>query len=368
MNLMAQPVPLEPVAAAEFFCAAALDGLLVPRRQWLVPDLVPGRTVTLLSGDGGTGKSLLALQLACAVALGRPWIGRDVATGGAVYISAEDDRDELHRRLAAVAEAENFDLADLDRLHMSSLAGQDALLATLDPGGRLAPSPLFREVEAQVEDLGPALVVLDTLADLFPGNENDRAQARQFVGLVRGLAIRHECAIVLLSHPSVAGMASGTGLSGSTAWNGSVRSRLYLDRVKDAGNFEPDPDARVLKTMKANYGPTGGEIALRWEAGRFVAQSQPEAETGLDRQAATSKAERVFLGLLRAYNETGQRVNAAGGALYAPLAFSRDPKAEGVTRRAFAGAMQNLLRDGRIENVESGPPSRRRSHLVEVSP
>ena len=42
----------------------------MPPREWLVDALVPMKTVTLFSGDGGTGKSLLALQLAVAVAAG----------------------------------------------------------------------------------------------------------------------------------------------------------------------------------------------------------------------------------------------------------------------------------------------------------
>ncbi len=60
---------------SRFFPAADLDGKPVPARKWLVEGLIPSGTVTMLSGDGGTGKSLLSLQLACAVALGRNWIG-----------------------------------------------------------------------------------------------------------------------------------------------------------------------------------------------------------------------------------------------------------------------------------------------------
>ena len=56
--------------ASRFFSLADLEGRPVPPRQWLVPDLVPHRTVTILGGDGGTGKSLLALQLAISCALG----------------------------------------------------------------------------------------------------------------------------------------------------------------------------------------------------------------------------------------------------------------------------------------------------------
>ena len=92
-----------------------------------------------------------------------------------------------------------------------------------------------RPVGTSSEEAGRGVFVLDTLADLHAGQENDRATARQFIGFLRGLALRHELAVVLLAHPSNAGMASGSGLSGSTAWNASVRSRLYLERVVEAG-------------------------------------------------------------------------------------------------------------------------------------
>src|SRR5438874_7073424 len=71
----------------------------VPERQWIVRDMIPANTVTLLSGDGAVGKSTLALQLGTARALGRDWIGTVPTPGRTLHLSAEDDADELHRRL-----------------------------------------------------------------------------------------------------------------------------------------------------------------------------------------------------------------------------------------------------------------------------
>lgn len=317
----------------------------------------------MLSGDGGTGKSLLSLQLACAVALGRNWIGFPAASGSAMFISAEDDVEELHRRVVDVARAEAVSLADLGRLTIRSLAGEDALLAILTARtGALGPSLLFRELDQRIGAEQPTLVILDTLADLFPGNENDRAQARHFIGLLRGLAIRHACAIVVLAHPSLSGLNSGTGTSGSTGWSNSVRSRLYFERVMQ-GTFEQDPDARVLRTMKSNYGRTGGEIGLMWRDGVFVAKPQ---ETGLDRMANNAKAERVFIKLLRAFSEQGRRVSDSGGSNYAPRAFAEHPESEGVTKAALRSAMDALFAKGKIRPHETGPPSKRRRHIVIV--
>ncbi|MDP5309141.1 AAA family ATPase [Paracoccus spongiarum] len=348
---------------SRFFPASDLAGKPVPSREWLVRDLVPSGTVTLLGGDGGTGKSLLALQLACAVASGGKWMGRAVSSGGALFISAEDDTAELHRRLNDVVQADGLRFDDLDRLTMRSLAGEDALLAMQDgKTGTLYPSPLFAEIDKRTDEDRPAIVVLDTLADLFPGNENDRAQARQFVGILRGLAIRHDCAVLLLAHPSLSGLNSGSGTSGSTAWNNSVRSRLYLERVVQDG-YEANPDARILSTKKANYSTTGGEICMTWRGGVFVAD---EPETGLDRMAASARSERVFLKLLVLLTAQGRRVNTGGGQTYAPTVFSNHPEAEGVNKRAFRSAMETLLAAGKIRLAEDGPPSKRRQFLEAV--
>jgi len=89
---------------------------------------------------------------------------------------------------------------------------------------------------------------IDTSADVFGGDEISRSQVRQFVGLLIGIALRNNCAVILLAHPSMSGMASGTGTSGSTGWHNSVRSRMYLE------GDDKDDDARTLKFKKSNYG------------------------------------------------------------------------------------------------------------------
>jgi len=69
---------------------ASFAGQDITERSWIVDDLIPESNVTDLSGDGGTGKSLLALQLAVGVATGTRWLGRNVAKGAVLYLSCED--------------------------------------------------------------------------------------------------------------------------------------------------------------------------------------------------------------------------------------------------------------------------------------
>ena len=347
-----------PARASCFYSAASLKGRPVPDREWLVQDLIPSNTVTLGGGDGGAGKSLLFLQLAASVAAQTSWLGKSVTLGRAIFLSAEDDDDELHRRLEDILRSTGRSYDDLEALTLRSLAGEDALLA-VDSQLALIRSALFKELDARAADDAPALIVIDTLADVFPANENDRAKVRQFVGMLRGLALKHRCAVLLLAHPSLTGLSSGSGTSGSTAWNNSVRSRLYLSRIVQDG-YEPDPDKRVLTVKKANYGRSGGEIQMTWRAGVFEAD---QALEGLDRLAMGAKAERVFLKLLRRFGENGQKVNNSGGTNYAPKVFAEQPDNEGVQKAAFNVAKNSLLARKGVRIVESGPPSRRVSHL-----
>jgi hypothetical protein len=97
--------------------AAIFAGAPPPPRVFLDrAELMPNRNVVLLGGDGSTGKSLLAMQLAVAVASETPWIGIDVGFGPVVYLSCEEDQNEIHNRLFEIASAEGIDLRDCANL------------------------------------------------------------------------------------------------------------------------------------------------------------------------------------------------------------------------------------------------------------
>lgn len=213
--LASPQIPLETVRAASFASQAT------PRRAFLDSGgLFPSRNVSMLSGDGGTGKSLLAMQLSAAVATGTTWLGLVVNRGPVLYFSAEDDLDETHIRLKEICSAEGLDLSQMIGLELAVLAGKDAVLAVeAATGGKIGLTPLFERLRLRMAMTKPSLLVLDNLADIFAGNENVRPLARQFIGALRGLAIEFDCVVLLLSHPSLSGMNTGTGASGNTAWN-----------------------------------------------------------------------------------------------------------------------------------------------------
>src|ERR1700675_3081839 len=115
----------------------------VPERKWFVEGWIPDRTVTNLSGDGGSGKTEIILQLIAAASLQTQWFGKDVSTGPCLYYGAEDEADELHRRLETIVRHEGKQLSDLAGIRLVPMAGQDAVLAEPDRKGMLAATPIF---------------------------------------------------------------------------------------------------------------------------------------------------------------------------------------------------------------------------------
>jgi RecA-family ATPase len=327
----------------------------VPKREWFVDGMIPHRTVTLFSGDGGSGKTQTALQLIVASSLGLQWLGKDVGPGPCLLYTAEDESDELHRRLAATVAKTGHRLADLEGVRLICMAGHDAVLAKPNALKAIGATMLFEKLKAEVEALKPRLIVIDPAADVFGGDEIVRVQVRQFVQKLASLALESNCAVVLLSHPSLTGLNSGSGTSGSTAWSNSVRSRLYLEAVKG------DPDRRVLKVMKANYGRTGEEIAIRWDDGVYL------VDTGDDPAVVSivnRAADDVFLAVFLKLTAQGHRLSPKPCATFAAKRVTEHPDAKGYTKQKMAQAMQRLLDAGVLRVETNGPPSRRYDVLV----
>lgn len=251
---------------------SSLHGKPVPERRFCVPDWIPDCTVTLFSGDGGTGKSLLAMQLATCCAMGLPFLGMELAPRKVLYVAAEDDQDEMHRRQADINEALGIEMCELDaQLAWRVLSSDDALLATADRRGRLQATPTYMNLRNYCRENGIQLVIIDTVADTFGGLEIDRQQVTRYIRLAEAIARDTNGAVVLIAHPSVAGLKEGSGISGSSAWRNAVRSVMYLRRpLPDPNGPEVDRDERILERLKANFAPAGGKIELRYDRGHFV--------------------------------------------------------------------------------------------------
>ena len=326
-------------------------------RESAVPDCIPLGQPTLFAGDGGVGKTLLDLQRNVATVLGREWLGMVPAAGPVIFLNAEDFIEELHRRLAPILACYKVTFAEIVRagFHLLPLAGKDAVLGRVE-NNTVVETPLFSQLREAALSIKPRSISLDALADVFAGDENDRSQARQFVGILRGLAISINTGVVLLAHPSVAGMSTGRGYSGSTAWHNSVRARLYLRTIVNDQYEEIDTSVRELVMMKNQYASNAGRMRLRWNNGLYL----PEQNMGpIERTANDQRTEEIFLTLLNQYNQQGRNVSPNPGKNYAPKVFEGEQAACGTKRKAFESAMSRLFAADKIHIGSHGPSKSR---------
>lgn len=241
-----------------------------PPREWAVDGLIPRYKTTLLSGDGGVGKSLLGQIITTCIATHQPFLGHDTIHGPIIAVFSEDDEDELHRRQIDINRSMSLTMDDLDNVNWWSadhVAEKGCMLMSFTrdaPEGRLGT--FYRRLEEAIIAIKPAMILLDPVANMFGGSEIDRNQVTLFINrTINRLCIKHRTTALVLVHPSVAGMAEGSGRSGSTGWANAVRSRLYLSRPES----DPSGDYRELTTTKANYGRYGESVMMRWSKGSF---------------------------------------------------------------------------------------------------
>jgi RecA-family ATPase len=329
-----------------------------PELKNIVKDAVPDENLTLVSGNGGTGKTTLIAMLATAMQTDDEWLGMKVAQGGAMFVTSEDGRRDINRILRAILKQQDKSLAHCPKLHILSLADRDACLAQAQSRlAPLVPTPLWMALERLIARRNPRLLILDSRADMFGGEEGYRRHVRGFIVLLKQLAIKYGLAVVLIEHPSLTGMNTGTGLSGSTDWHNGPRARLFLEKAAD--------NHYTLKVTKMQYSDSEGTVFhLRRKPGFFGYEGKEGGSAPYDRAAAAAKAERVFLALLTTYHDQGRTVSPNPSASYAPTVFVNDDDAEGVTKGALKRAMDKLLKANRIHVETTGPPSKRRKTLA----
>ncbi|WP_413207018.1 tyrosine-type recombinase/integrase [Rhodospirillum sp. A1_3_36] len=264
----------------------------------------------------------------------------------------EDESEELHRRLADIARAEGFELGDLEDVTLVSRVGEASELLRHDKYGKVqGPSQLYEDVRRAVRESGAQIVIMDSLHDLFDGNENVRTEARTFVGMLRKIALEIDGAVVLCAHPSMSGLNSGSGSAGSTAWNNAVRSRFYLTIPKD--DDDEDPDVRLIERKKGNYGARAAKsdgVKIRWECGRFIRLIQGGAVERIEINARMKRAKETFMAALSTLDKQGRSVTDAPNSpgRYAPRVMATMPECRGVSEKSLGKAMEELFNEGKI--------------------
>lgn len=334
-----------------------------------VPDIVAGlvadEDVTLCGGHGGIGKSLLGLQMACAIATGNEVLGCQTRKSRVLYYSAEDGRKRLTRRIRNIVGKFGYDSALLrENLVVVDGSEKDPLygefVKDIGKAGRpymskvLGAKADFHNLQKMVEQYDPQLLIVDGASDTFDGNEIARRDVRAFIKLLRMVHPHRKIAVLLMVHidrSSARGYSSNDdGYSGSSQWHNSCRRRIFLQNKKNQDGDGDVVESLLLRVMKNQDGPPMPDLELlRGDTGLWFPAVQ---FTGKLAHKEDRKPDEVLLKLIGKHYSAGSFMSTslapqASTGVHAVLKADEDfPR--WLTKKRTADVVRTLEQQGKL--------------------
>jgi RecA-family ATPase len=277
-----------------------------PARRWLVKDMIVVGKVGAIIAPGGSSKSQWLLQLAVSVATGIPLAGHwEMGEKGSVLVFfAEDDNDEIHRRLKRVTDhltmiGQGAAMAGMeDRLLIYSTVGTDTLLTKRQVTGEVTATDVIERILAmasQVEEL--RLIVIDPGSRFRGGDENKNEDATRFVEALEALAKRTGSTVLIAHHTNKSAYSPdaepGQGASrGASALTDGLRWQMNLSKPNREqaglmGLSKDDQRNYVAATVtKTNYSAFPAPVIMeRLSDGYLEALTAAQAQQRSEQEA-----------------------------------------------------------------------------------
>lgn len=187
-------------------------------RPPLAPELIQGVLrrghKMLLSGASKASKSFALIELAIAIAEGKPWLGFQCSRGRVLYVNLELDTNSCWNRILDVYESLHLEISD--NLDVWPLRGRAC------PMDKLTPKLIRR---ASKQDY--AAIIIDPIYKVLTGDENAADQMAIFCNMFDRVAVELGCSVIYCHHHS----------------KGNQGSKRSMDRASGSGVFARDPDA-----------------------------------------------------------------------------------------------------------------------------
>jgi hypothetical protein len=251
-------------------CARATDLSSGPLEDpWLVEDLWGHEAVGIIGGEPKCCKSFLALDLAVAVASGRPCLRRySVRRPGSVLLfAAEDAHHVVRERLRGICAAAGTELSSLE-VHV-----------VRNPSIRLDIEADRERLRQAVERLQPRLLVLDPFIRMHRISESAVGEVAGVLGYLRALQREFRTAVCLVHHmrKSAGNVRGGQALRGSSELHAWGDSNLYLRRHDDLIGLQTEHRAAASHegNLALELHRDGTALALRVSARRIGENASP---------------------------------------------------------------------------------------------
>ncbi len=170
----------------------------------------------LIAGPSKAGKSFSLIELCCAVAEGKNWLGFKCAQGRILYVNLELDRASCLHRFKDVYTALGWKPENLGNIDIWNLRGKSV------PMDKLAPKLIRRASKKNY-----IAIVIDPIYKVITGDENSADQMAHFCNQFDKVCTELGCAVIYCHHHS----------------KGAQGGKRSMDRASGSGVFARDPDA-----------------------------------------------------------------------------------------------------------------------------
>lgn len=232
----------------EKFTLVPVSELELKPPEYLIKHILETDSLGVMFGDPKTGKSFIALDMACCIATGTPFHGHEIKKPGPVVYIAGEGKNGLKRRLEAW------------RLEHGLKSLENVYLVTQPQ--RLTEAECVEIIKGVLGKMPekPVFVVIDTLARNFgDGDENSTQAMSKYVSATDEIRLATKGAAVMTIHHS--GLGDKNRGRGSSALRAAIDCEYNVS--KDGGTVRlenvnmkeaPNPDPIAFKTKSVDLG------------------------------------------------------------------------------------------------------------------
>ncbi len=210
--------------------------------DWLIDKCIERGTVTSIFGAAKSGKSFIAIDMACAVASGRTFYGYKTKPATVLYLAGEGFTG-VGRRIKSHEQHYDYSL-------------KNKPLLVSNRGTRIGDTEDFKNLQEVCRDIQEehgsiGMIIVDTLARNYGLNENSTEDMNKFIQHIDDLKEEFNASIIIVHHT---GHGSGARSRGSSVLPAALDYEFKVDRDKNSD------DAAMLVSLKQTLVKDGTPI------------------------------------------------------------------------------------------------------------
>lgn len=308
----------------------SMDTVEEKEPEWLVTDYIPRGQITVLAGDGGSGKTTIWCSIAAAV-----------SSGGQCFLNQDNPfaKNCIPGRVLFFSSEDSAEYTLKGRLRRSGAKLENVL--SLDLADERFPEIKFNAplLEELIKEYRPELVIFDPLQSYVPPDiqMGQRNAMRACLNPLIGLGEKYGTTFIIIVHTN-----KQMGLWGRKRIADSADIWDIARSVLIAG--EANDGLRYISQEKSNYGPLAQTVLFRLDSGKVEFEGYTDkkdkdyvtAATAATYQAPAREDAKAFI---LDYLKDGEKETADLDGMM---------KAQGISGRTLERAKADLKKDGKI--------------------